>query len=370
MNLLLIISLTGSYELLIVGRFFVGLSSGLFAGLAPMYLGEIAPAHLRGAIGTIYQLVITITILLSFILGLPGALGTENLWPVLFGIIFVPSVAMIVALPFLPESPKHILIIKGKEVLSQQSLAWLRGTSEVHDEMEEMRSESEQMKMVPKVKLRDMWTNNLYRQPMIISVVIMMSQQMSGINLAMFFSIQIFESAGLSEEASLYASIGMGVINVLMTFVSLVLIERAGRRTLHLTGLAGMAFMTVLLTLSIVLKDSVPFFSWVSIIAVFLFVISFALGPGSIPWFLVQELFGIGARGLATSIAVSVNWSSNFVVGLIYLPLVEVLGGYTFLVFTILLIMFWIYTYKRVPETKGKSQEEIASIFRQQSYQG
>ena len=360
---------SGYYELLIIGRFFIGLASGLFAGLAPMYLTEISPVHLRGAIGTIYQLVITISILISNVLGLPSLLGNESRWPVLFGVTIVPAILMVFSLPFCPESPKHTLVIQGKDVDAQKSLIWLRGTVEVHDEMEEMRHESEQMKVVPKVRLRDMWTNNTLRQPLIIAMVVMLSQQLSGINAAIFFSTKIFESAGLSDTAALYSTMGMGVINVLMTLVSLILVERAGRRTLHLTGLAGMAITTLILTLCLTMRDLAPALRYLSIVAVFFFVIMFATGPGSIPWFLVGELFGIGARGIATSIAVAVNWSANFLVGLAFLPLTHLLGDYTFLVFTFLLAMFWIYTYKKVPETKGKTHEQIAAVFRQQSYQ-
>jgi SP family facilitated glucose transporter-like MFS transporter 1 len=197
----------------------------------------------------------------------------------------------------------------------------------------------------------------------------MLSQQLSGINAAIFFSTQIFESAGLDEQTALYSTLGMGVINILMTLVSLVLIERAGRRTLHLTGLGGMAGTTVVLVICLTFSEEVPFLRYVSILAVFAFIVMFATGPGSIPWFLVSELFGVGARGLATSLAVAVNWSANIAVGLCFLPLTHVLGNSTFLVFTVLLIFFWIYTYRKVPETKGKSIDEIAAVFRQQAYQ-
>lgn len=137
--------------MLILGRFFVGFSSGLNAGLAPMYLTEISPLHLRGAVGTIYQLVVTISILASQILGLPSALGTADRWPALFAITIVPSVFMLATLPLCPESPKYILINQGRDVAAQQALTWLRGTIEVHDEMDEMRAEFEAIKMVSRV---------------------------------------------------------------------------------------------------------------------------------------------------------------------------------------------------------------------------
>lgn len=252
--------------------------------------------------------------------------------------------------------------------------------------MDELKSESESMKLVPKVTLHELWFNPALRQPLIISLVVMLSQQFSGINAVIFFSTDIFKKAGLVEKSALYATLGVGVINLVMTLVSLVLIEKAGRRTLHLFGLGAMFAMTVVLTICLALKDQAHFLSYVSVIAVYLFVIGFASGPGSIPWFLVTELFGVGARAMATSIAVAVNWTANFVVGLGFLPLQviifklsilflitfllqTILGGYVFVVFSVLLVFFWIFTYKKVPETKGKTIEEISATFRQKSYQ-
>ncbi|CAG2162713.1 unnamed protein product [Oppiella nova] len=251
----------------------------------------------------------------------------------------------------------------------KRSLTWLRGTIEVHDEMDDMRAEYESMKLVPKVTLHELWYNSMLRQPLIISLVVMLSQQFSGINAVIFFSTDIFEKAGLTKSAALYATLGIGVINVLMTIVSLILVEKSGRKTLLLTGLAGMFVTTIVLTFCLALKDRSEVFSYVSILAVYMFVVMFASGPGSIPWFLVAELFGVGARALATSIAVSVNWTANFIVGLVFLPLQEKMEGYVFVIFSILLAMFWLFVYKKVPETKGKTVEEIAAAFRQKAYQ-
>uniref|UniRef100_A0A2R5LM20 Putative sugar transporter n=1 Tax=Ornithodoros turicata TaxID=34597 RepID=A0A2R5LM20_9ACAR len=357
-----------SYEMLIIGRFFVGINSGLNAGLAPMYLTEISPLHIRGSVGTIYQLVVTISILVSNILGLSSILGTEDRWPYLFAMTLAPSIFMLATMPLCPESPKYILINQGRDVAAQQSLTWLRGTIEVHDEMDEMRAEYEAIKLVPRVTLYEMMHNMTLRIPLAISVMVMLSQQLSGINAAIFFSTDIFLSAGLTPEVATQATLGMGAVNVLMTIISLILVEKAGRRTLHLVGLGGMAVITVILTLCLALRDDAPWLSYVSIVAVIGFVVMFATGPGSIPWFLVGELFGQGARPLATSIAVGVNWSANFVVGLAFLPLTSVMGHYTFLVFTILLCVFWFLTYRYVPETKNKSIEEISALFRQRAY--
>jgi len=360
--------MTDSYEMLIAGRLVIGINCGLNAGLAPMYLSEISPVHLRGAVGTVYQLVVTISILISQIIGMESLLGTESLWPLLLGLTAAPAVFQLVALPFCPESPKFILIVKGKEIEAQRALTWLRGSLEVHDEMDEMRAEYESMKLVPKTTLVEMFTNQSLRAPLIIAVMMMLAQQFSGINAVIYFSTDIFTAAGLPAQTSQYATLGMGGMNVLMTLVSLVIIEKAGRKTLQLIGLGGMLIDVILLTICLALKDYGQWISYLSIILVIMFVVMFATGPGSIPWFLVTELFNSSARPMATSIAVTVNWVANFIVGLGFLPIQELLGPYVFVIFVGFLSFFTWFTWAKVPETKNKTIEEISAMFRQQTY--
>jgi len=336
--------------------------------LAPMYLAEISPPHLRGAVGTTYQLVVTISILVAQVLGLPQMLGNAEAWPILLALTVAPAIFQLATLTVCPESPKFTLLNRGNDIQAQTALTWLRGTIEIHDEMDEMRGEYESLKSEPTVTLGDMLSNPALRSPLIISVVIMLSQQLSGINAVFFFSTSIFKSAGLSEAVALYATMTIGTINVLMTIVSLVLVERAGRKTLHMVGLGGMFIITILLTICLALKDAGTVFSYLSILMVIGFVVMFATGPGSIPWFLVAELFGQSARPMATSISVGINWFANFLVGLFFLPLTAILHEYTFLVFTTLLAIFFIFTWKRVPETKNKTTEEINAFFKQNSY--
>ncbi|CAH0557960.1 unnamed protein product [Brassicogethes aeneus] len=359
----------GSYELIILGRFFIGINSGLNAGLAPMYLAEIAPMNLRGAVGTVYQLVITISILVAQILGLESLLGSENLWPTLLAMTIVPAIFQVVTLPLCPESPKYLLVTKGQDMEAQRALSWLRGTLAVNEEMDGMRAEAEALKLVPKVTVREMITNSALRIPLIIALMVMLAQQLSGINAVMFFSSKIFQMAGLQPPSSTYATLGMGAINVLMTLVSMVLVEKAGRKTLLLIGFGGMTVDTFLLFIGLLYASTSTIASVACVIFVLVYVIMFAIGPGSIPWFLVGEIFNQAARPTATSMAVCINWTANFLVGLAFLPLQEWLGPYVFVVFVILQVLFLIFIYKKVPETKNKSLEEISAMFRQQSYQ-
>ncbi|CAG5000934.1 unnamed protein product [Parnassius apollo] len=354
-----------SAELLILGRLLIGVNSGLNAGLAPLYLAEISPVSLRGSIGTVYQLVITITILLSQILGLESILGTEYGWPWLLGITAVPAVIQGATLPLCPESPKFLLLNKGQELHAQRALNWLRGDVAVHGEMEEMHQEAEKNKVSKKVTFRELVSNRQLRQPLLIALVVMLAQQLSGINAVIFFSTDIFMKANLSESQSQYATMGMGAMNVVMTVISLVLVEIAGRKTLLLTGFSGMLVCSISLCIAS-LYTELAWVSYLCIILVILFVVMFAVGPGSIPWFLVTELFNQAARPVASSVAVTVNWAANFIVGLSFLPLSLVLGMNTFIIFAVLQFLFIVFISFKVPETKNRTVEEITAMFRQQ----
>ncbi|XP_068627250.1 solute carrier family 2, facilitated glucose transporter member 1-like [Battus philenor] len=354
-----------SAELLILGRLLIGINSGLNAGLAPLYLAEISPVSLRGSIGTVYQLVITMTILLSQILGLESILGTESGWPWLLALTALPAVIQCATLPLCPESPKFLLLNRGQELYAQRALNWLRGDVAVHGEMEEMHQEAEKNKVSKKATFRELVSNRQLRQPLIIAMVVMVAQQFSGINAVIYFSTDIFRKANLSETQSQYATLGMGAMNVVMTVISLLLVEVAGRKTLLLAGFGGMFFSTVALCIASLYTEHV-WVSYLCIALVILFVVTFAVGPGSIPWFLVTELFNQAARPVASSAAVTINWTANFIVGLSFLPLTTVLGMNTFVIFAVLQLLFGLFVCFKVPETKNKTVEEITAMFRQQ----
>jgi SP family facilitated glucose transporter-like MFS transporter 1 len=243
----------------------------------------------------------------------------------------------------------------------------LRGTEDVSAELNLIQEESDTAKSQPTVTFVDMFKGALF-WPLFIAVMMMFSQQLSGINAAMFYSTQIFRDAGLRDNWPIYATILMGMINIAQTVVSLWLVDhpKFGRRSLHLIGLTGMFFSSIFIVVSISIANSTSISksanqtaSYASIIFVLLFVVSFATGPGSIPWFFVSEIFPPSATGKANSIAVMANWLANFLVACFFLPLNGLLGQYTFLVFACFLFVFIIFTFKFVPETKGKPYEEI-----------
>ncbi|XP_042900610.1 solute carrier family 2, facilitated glucose transporter member 1-like [Parasteatoda tepidariorum] len=355
-----------SYEMFIIGRFIIGINCGLNAALGPMYLSEISPVNFRGAIGSIYQLTITVTILISQVMGLPELFGNDSGWPYVFALAFIPAVMMMIALYFCPESPKYLLNI-GEAEQAKQAIQWILESENVEEEMTFLKNEIDDARSLPKVTLKDMANKEVLKKPLIVSVVIMMAQQFSGINAAMYYSTQIFKAAGVSERSAVYCTMGMGVVNVLTTIVSVILVERVGRKILFLVGMAGMAILCIILTISMSLKNFGHFASYISVITIFCFVIMFAIGPGSIPWFIVSELFTQNARSLATSIAVGTNWGCNFIVSIGFMPLFELLKNFSFLIFLVFLVLSSLFIYLKVPETKNKTIEEIQEYFRSET---
>ncbi|XP_037335252.2 solute carrier family 2, facilitated glucose transporter member 4-like isoform X2 [Pungitius pungitius] len=357
-----------SFEMMILGRFIIGAYCGLASGLTPMYVGEIAPTSLRGALGTLHQLAIVTGILIAQILGLESLLGVEDLWPILLGLAVVPAVLQMALLPFCPESPRFLYIVRCQEHQAKRGLRRLTGRQDVSVMLAEMKEEKRKMDMERKVSILELFRSPLYRQPIVISILLQLSQQLSGVNAIFYYSTSIFMKAGV--QSPVYATIGAGVVNCAFTVVSLFLIERMGRRTLHMAGLGGMCVCAVVMTTALALLDSVPWMSYVSMLAIFGFVAFFEIGPGPIPWFYVAELFSQGPRPAAMAVAGFSNWTANFIIGMCFQYVAELCGPYVFLIFAALLLFFLIFTFFRVPETRGKTFDQIAAAFHQDSVGG
>ncbi|TNN81116.1 Solute carrier family 2, facilitated glucose transporter member 3 [Liparis tanakae] len=354
-------ALCGSFEMVIIGRLIIGVFCGLCTGLTPMYVGEISPTAVRGAFGTLHQLGVVIGILVAQIFGLEFLLGSDTLWPLLLALTILPAILQCILLPFCPESPRYLLIVLNKEEEARQALVRLRGCEDVSDDIQEMKEEGMKMASEKKVSILELFRSPNYRQPIIIAIILQLSQQLSGINAVFYYSTGIFDQAGVTQP--IYATIGAGVVNTVFTVVSLFLVERAGRRTLHLIGLGGMAVFALVMTISLSLVKTNQSLSYLAIVAVFGFVASFEMGPGPIPWFIVAELFSQGPRPAAMAVSGFSNWTANFLVGLTFPKLEELCGPYVFIIFMIFLILFFIFTFLKVPETRGRTFDDIAQGF-------
>ncbi|XP_055087340.1 solute carrier family 2, facilitated glucose transporter member 2 [Periophthalmus magnuspinnatus] len=347
--------------MVIAGRAVMGFYCGLTSGLVPMYVGEIAPKSYRGALGTLHQLAIVIGILLSQVIGLDFVLGNDAFWPILLGLSGAPAVLQSLLLPLCPESPRYLYIVLGKEQEARKSLYRLKGPYDATTDLEEMRREKEEADKEPRVSIWSLIRSPVYRDQLFVALMMHISQQLSGINAIFYYSTSIFEQAGIAQPV--YATIGVGVINTVFTLVSVALVDRAGRRTLTLAGLGGMCFCAIAMTVGLKFQNDYAWMSTVSMVAIFLFVSFFEIGPGPIPWFIVAELFSQGPRPAAMALAGCCNWTSNFIIGMTFQYIQGWLDSYVFILFAALLLCFTIFTYFRVPETKGKTFEEISAVF-------
>lgn len=355
-----------SFEMIIVGRVILGFNCGLTTCLTPMYLSEIAPANIRGALGVVHQLAITIGILMSQIFGFQEILGTKSLWPVLLGLPLAPCIIQLMLLPLCPESPRFLLITKHQETEARAALVTLRGKFDVDLDIEDMKSEQRMCQSEPKISIAQLIVKSSLRKQLVIGIVMQISQQSCGILAILYYSHSLFVSAGMLPSVATHAVSGIGAVMVVMTFISIPLMEYVGRRTLHLTGLMGMFVLSIVMTLALTLNDTVKGMQTVGAITVIFYVAAFSIGPGSIPWLIVAELFPQGSRAPAMSICTMINWLSNFINGFTFPYVQKGLDDLSFVPFTILLLLFWGFTYMYLPETKDKTIEQITDMFRQQ----
>ncbi|XP_074831985.1 solute carrier family 2, facilitated glucose transporter member 5-like isoform X4 [Carettochelys insculpta] len=327
-----------------------------------MYLGEMSPKNLRGAIGVVPQLFITIGILVAQILGLSNILGNTEGWPVLLGLTGIPAVVELLLLPFFPESPRYLLIQKGNEEQARQALRSLRGWDDVDDEIEEMRQEDESEKLEGRLSVFNLCTFQALRWQLISIIVMMMGQQLSGINAIFYYANKIFTSAGVNTNDVQYVTVGIGAVNVFMTCIAVLIIESLGRRLLLLAGFGICCASCAVLTVALNLQATVSGMQYLSIACVIAYIIGHAIGASPVPFVMITEMFLQSSRPAAFMVGGSVHWLCNFTVGLVFLYMEKGLGAYCFLIFCAICLATVIYIFIIVPETKGKTFMEINKV--------
>lgn len=359
--------IAGSFEMLIVHRALVGLHCGINISLASMYLAEISPRSIRGAVGTCHQLFITVGILWSNIMGVSKLCGTADLWPLVFVFNAIPSVVCLVGLPFCPESPRYMLIKQGKEQEARDALKSLRGYSDVEEEIDEMKVEARKSQSVESFSIKKLLTTPDLRIPVIMACVLQISQQWSGINAVMSFSSFMYKNAGVPTNVIEWVVCGTSTINVLTTIVAVPLMEKLGRRPLMIYPMMGMALSFIVLTIFHNLQndpdlvDNHATFAYVGIAAMHTYVIGFALGLGPIPFIIVSEIFRQEPRAAAMSISLAFNWVCNFTLMLVFRFMQAAMQGYVYLPFIVILVLAIIFIIIMVPETKNRTFDEIVA---------
>jgi sugar porter (SP) family MFS transporter len=348
----------GGVEMLLIGRFIIGIAIGVASMLTPLYLAEIAPTASRGAITSLNQLCITIGILISYLVGYAFA-EVDHGWRWSLGLGAVPGIVLALGMLVLPESPRW-LAGRGEIREAETALRRLRGpAADVSDELSALRTDAmNEGRLVPWSRL---FTPQV-RPVLIVGIGLAMFQQITGINTVIYFAPQILEAAGMSSASvSILATAGVGAVNVALTLVSIRLIDTAGRRSLLFWSLGGMMVALVVLAGGFALGNG-GMLGWVTALSLAAYVAFFAVGLGPVFWSLIAEIFPLAVRGRAMSLATISNWGFNLIVTVSFLGLVDVLGrAGTFLLFAVLTGLAIIFTAMLVPETKGRSLEQIES---------
>ncbi|XP_061551538.1 solute carrier family 2, facilitated glucose transporter member 1 isoform X4 [Phycodurus eques] len=359
-GLMVVSKVSESFETLILGRLLFGLFCGLVMSLNPLYIQEVSPTVLRGAFATLNQVAYASGILLGMVSGLETILGTEELWSIMLSLSLIPALAQYLILPFCPESPRYLLINKGQEAKADAALLRLRGSpGGVSAELEEMKGEAARTQAA--VGVLEFFQKRSYRQPIIIVLCVSMGSQLSGFNAIINYSTRMFQA---NFEEAKYLTLGVGAINVVFTLVAFFLMEKAGRRRLLLIGFVSIAVSNLLLTVVDLVVSTVPELASLQVLLAFCLVSAYEFGPGPISWFIAGELFDQPGRSIAMAYASILNWGGKFLLALLFPPILKVIGGYSYLLFMVMALMGFTFTWFRVPETKGRTFDEIAEEFR------
>ncbi|CAH4035322.1 facilitated trehalose transporter Tret1-like [Pieris brassicae] len=344
--------------MLIAARFFAGLATGGICVAAPMYIGEIAETSIRGSLGAFFQLFLTVGILFTFVVG-----GWTH-WRTLSIVSAVIPVLLIVVFWWMPETPQYLLG-KNRRHDAEKALRWLRGPdADLTTELEDMQKEVDNASRL-KGGILHMLTSRAPLMAFICSLGLMFFQQFSGINAVIFYTNQIFASAG-SDIPAVIATIIVGVVQTIATYISSLLIERAGRRILLLQSCIIMGLCLIILGTYFKLQEdgsNVSSFGWIPLVCLVLFIISFSLGFGPIPWMMMSELFPVEFRGTASGITVITNWMLVFIVTLCFPLMKNAIGIYScFWFFAGFMIVCVFFVFFLIPETKGKTVSQIQTI--------
>jgi MFS transporter, SP family, galactose:H+ symporter len=352
-----------SVLILVAGRIIVGLGIGLSSSTVPVYISEVAPAEARGWQVSLFQLAVTVGILLAYLVDF--AFAQIQSWRWMFGMALLPAAIFGLGMIFLPESPRWLLG-SGQLEKARATLARVRGTSDVAKELSEI--EQSLARSAEKGWLSDLLAPSL-RPALVVGIGLAVFQQITGINTVIYYAPVIIQSAGISSASgAILATAGIGLVNVLMTIVSMRLVDRAGRKPLLLTGIAGMAVTLVLLALVFRAGNHTPAMAWLAVISMMAYVASFAISLGPIFWLMISEIYPLKIRNSAEGVAATFNWGSNMVVALTFLTLVERLGpSWTFTLYGLCTVAAWIFSFYFVPETKGRTLEEIEESWRKKS---
>ncbi len=360
-------ALTPGVEILVLGRLVTGFGIGFASVIAPLYAAEMAPARIRGRIVSSYQLAITFGIFLAYLV---SDLLDSAEWRTMFLLAAIPGVLLLIGAMVAPESARWLVKV-GRKDKARESMAKVTEPGQVDSELGKVEAQVTEEAAEGEASWSEVFSPRV-RKALIVGVGLSIFQQITGINAIIYYANTIFESAGLvstqsQTAATLYA---IGLTNVLATFIAVAYIDRFGRRPLLLMGLTGMFVSLCAVGLGFATQSSADPAAGASIVGIItiaglvVFIASFAFSLGPVVWTIISEIYPSRVRGKAVSFATAANWGAAFLVAQFFLTLTGGIGdSATFFLFAGMCVLGFIFVWRYVPETRGRTLEEIQQMW-------
>ena len=345
---------TGWYFLLF-SRFLGGLAIGASSVMAPMYIAEISPAKMRGRLVAVAQFNIVFGILVAFFSNFLLVNTGINNWRWMFGVEAFPAALFFVLLFLVPESPRWL--VKKSRNSDAESVLSAVGTKDVKSELSDIIESLKEEVGKTGTKL----LQKKYRFVIMCAVLLAVFNQLSGINVIMYYAPMIFEKAGANTNTAMLQAVAVGVTNMLFTIIAMFFIDKFGRKTLLLIGAVGM-FLT-LAGAAINYYDVSLLGDLGVVIFIIGFIAFFALSQGAVIWVFLAEIFPNRIRSKGQALGSFTHWIMNAIIGLVFpIALTQFGGGNVFMFFSVMMIPFFLFVWKVMPETKEKSLEELEKL--------
>jgi sugar porter (SP) family MFS transporter len=339
---------------LIIARSVLGLAVGTASFVAPMYIAEHTPPKIRGGTVSFNQLMITSGILIAYLIDFAFR-DTANNWRWMLGLGAVPGLALVIGMLLVPHTPRWLMQV-GRRDEAKAVLTRSRPEESVAEELDGIESVVGKER---RINVRDLFGARL-RPLVVIGLALAIFQQFVGVNTVIYFSPTILTYTGLHANAAITEAISVGITNVVFTVLAVLLLDRVGRRVLLLIGTAGLVVALALLGLFFAVPSLAQAVPWLALVALILFMASFAIGLGPVFWLMISEIFPLSLRSKAMAVCTAANWIANFLVSYFFLQLIGAVGKpATFWIYGGLGVLALAFFALRVPETKDRSLEEI-----------
>ncbi|AKP47383.1 sugar porter family MFS transporter [Bacillus smithii] len=355
-------ALAPNTSVLIFFRIVLGLAVGSASTLVPMYLSEMAPTSIRGALSSLNQLMIMTGILLAYIVNY--LFSSIEGWRWMLGVAFIPGLLLLIGMFFLPESPRWLLK-QGRENEARSILNHMRKGRGVEEEIDEIKLANQlEQEQGGWKEVKERWV----RPALIVGIGLAVFQQIIGCNTVLYYAPTTFTNVGLGASAAILGTVGIGIVNVIITAIAVMIIDKVGRKPLLLIGNAGMSISLFVLGIVNALSGPTAAASWTTVICLAVYIAFFSLSWGPVVWVMLSEIFPLSIRGIGMGIGSVANWLSNLIVSLTFPKLIEQFGISTmFIVYGIMGVLAFLFVSTKVSETKGKSLEQIELELRQKT---